>query len=103
MPKLKKRSQKRQRENWFLNFFIVGVLFGALFTLIALGRTQASLEMVALMRIVLLLSYLVGWIMTLNYAVRRKALIRPHIDGFISGITLATQTVVWVINGIQFP
>ncbi|MDH5483326.1 MAG: hypothetical protein OEY22_10710 [Candidatus Bathyarchaeota archaeon] len=55
------------------------------------------------MRIVLLLSYLVGWIMTLNYAVRRKALIRPHIDGFISGITLATQTVVWVINGIQFP
>ena len=98
MPK-----SRKARRNLFWNWFVVGIVLGSVFSLIALGYIIVDIKWISLVRFFMLLAFIFGWIITLYNAIKRKALFGSKADGLITGAVFSAQTVDWILNGIYYP
>lgn len=98
----KKKKKKAEKENWFWNGFVIGGFFGAIIYSVTSDYLNRNLALMALARILTLLAFLCGMFITVYNAYKRKALISPFADGFISGFVFAATAVDWYLHGIRF-
>jgi hypothetical protein len=59
MPKPKKRNSKKENENLFFSGFIMGAVFGLMFSFVGLGYSR-NLLAIMVSRIIILLSFIVA-------------------------------------------
>ena len=90
-------------KNHFLNGFLAGLMFGTMFSILALGFVKVDPQTANLGRYLLLANFICSWGLTAYHAVKRKKIISNNFEGLIAGCGFAAQTIVWIVNGIHYP
>jgi hypothetical protein len=94
------KKKKVERENWSWNGFVTGAVLGLPIYYFALGYENDNPIALIAIRILTLVAFLCGWLITVYNAYRRKALIDPFVDGLISGFGFSATVLDWYVHGI---